>query len=73
MSNCWLFALHRWVTRGGYVVVRRSHWGWWPHALWSADLVTFEDYAPVAGRHRYLPPLLFRGAVRTSMSGEYDI
>jgi len=64
MSNCYLFALLRWWRCGGYVVLRQSHWGWWPHALWSADLITFEDYTPIAPRRRRFPPLLFRGTVR---------
>ena len=71
MSNCYLFALRRWWTRGGYVVVRKSRYGWWPHALWSADLIDFYDYVPNAPRKRAFPPLLFRGTVRVKRASRW--
>jgi len=37
-SNCLVFALHRWWTDGGYLILRRSHYGWWPHVLWTRSL-----------------------------------
>ena len=67
-GNCLLFALWRWVTRGGYLILRRSHHGWWLHVLWSPDLrdARLEHYVPRA----YARPwwawghkVLFRGTV----------
>jgi hypothetical protein len=66
MSNCLFFALGHWWKRGGYFIVRRSHYGWWPHFLWSSDLAVFEQYAPLSGgRLRWFPPLLFKGHVKS--------
>lgn len=66
-SNCLLFALSRWRERGGYIVITRSLFGWWPHFEWSADLKTFEQFAPFGRkRKRLFPPLYFRGHVTQS-------
>lgn len=70
IANCVCFALYRYVTRGGYVIVRASDHGWWPHILWSPDLVHFEQFHPIRHRRWYatvlrwhIPPLLFDGHV----------
>jgi hypothetical protein len=64
VSNSLLFAVRQLLQHGGYIVMRKSHHGWWPHFLWSADLVTFEEFQPIVPAHtRRLPPLLFRGYV----------
>lgn len=68
MSNCLFFALGRfskgWKT-GGYLTIRKSRHGWWPHFGWSADLSTFEEFIPIVPAHeRRLPPLIFRGRIR---------
>ncbi len=74
LSNCYIFALTQWATRGGYVVLRRSRYGWWPHAFWSPDLVSLFDFKPTkfyADDYRaWLPPVLFRGFVRESRMKE---
>lgn len=65
-SNCLIFAVSRVLTRGGYLLVRRSRWGWWPHFLWaeSLDPLRIEHFAPVAGgRPRLFPPLIFQGHI----------
>jgi hypothetical protein len=65
-SNCLIFALGRFVTRGGYILARRSRWGWWPHFLWASSLhpLRLEHFSPVqGGRPRLLPPLLFKGHI----------
>jgi hypothetical protein len=64
MSNCLIFVIGRWLKRGGYVIARKSHWGWWLHFLWSPDLQTFEEFVPGRYRRRWLPPVLFRGRVK---------
>lgn len=67
-GNCYLYALRQWWRHGGHVVVRRSHWGWWPHMAWSPNLKEFYDFVPVAEyRKRWFPPPVFRGRVRVSM------
>lgn len=67
MSNCLLYAVRCWLTDGGYVVFRRSDYGWWPHVFWSADGGALSEYVPLDPtwfRRRPFPPLLFRGYVR---------
>lgn len=65
MSNCLVFALGRWVRHGGYLVVRKSRNGWWPHFIWSLDLIEFMDFAPHEPQRYKCPPLLFRGRIRS--------
>jgi hypothetical protein len=38
-SNCLIFAIRLWLTRGGYLIVRKSRAGWFPHFLWCSNLV----------------------------------
>lgn len=66
MSNCLVYALRRWIRDGGYLIVRRSRWGWWPHFLWAPTLgdLEVEQYAPRQSQRRLCPPLLFRGRVK---------
>ena len=63
-SNCLVFALARWVSRGGYLVVRKSRWGPFPHFLWSPDLKRVEQYVPAEPKKRVIPPLIFKGYVK---------
>lgn len=64
LSNCILYAVGRWWRRGGYVVIRKSNYGPFPHFMWSADLLTFESFIPMRPAHeRWFPPPLFRGRV----------
>lgn len=63
-SNCLIWALVRWWRHGGYIVVRRSYWGPFPHFLWSRDLKRFWSYQPVSPRHKKFPPPFFRGEVK---------
>lgn len=37
-SNCLIFALKRWRSDGGYLIIRRSRYGWWPHFAWCRSL-----------------------------------
>jgi hypothetical protein len=65
MSNCLLYVVGQWVQRGGWVLLRQSHYGWWPHFVYSEDLVLFEEYVPlIPNHHLILPPPLYQGYVR---------
>jgi hypothetical protein len=73
VSNCIIWAFCRFFTRGGYVLCRKSHYGWWPHFLWSPDLKTFYDYQPeVPNHHLLIPPPLYRGVVRKTSPCGYN-
>ena len=37
-TNCLFFALKKWITLGGYIVIRKSDEGWFPHFIWCGDL-----------------------------------
>lgn len=71
MSNCIIFALTKWFREGGYIIVRKSRYGWWPHMFWCADLENIKliDYSPPTKRAGLLPPPLFRG-VQTQRRGD---
>ena len=67
-GNCFTFALARWWRYGGYVVLHKSPRGWWPHVVYSRDLVTFEQFLPVSHQRWYawilrwhVPPPIFYG------------
>ena len=73
-GNCWWFAFRQWWRHGGYVVLEQSKYGWWPHMLWSANLVTFLEFHPSARkRRRVIPPIWFRGAVRVVLLKEKSL
>lgn len=40
LTNCLFVALYLWATRGGYLILRRSHYGPYPHFLWTPKLPT---------------------------------
>lgn len=65
MSNCLIYAVRQYLRRGGHVVMRKSHWGPWPHFAWSADLKKFEAFVPVEGTRMDVrfPPPFFRGRI----------
>jgi hypothetical protein len=67
-SNCLIYALTQWCRYGGYVAMRTSHWGWFPHFLWSPDLVKWWAYVPLKPARHWCPPLLFRGQVEEDAS-----
>lgn len=74
VGNCLPFALYRWFTRGGYLVIRRSHFGYWPHFIWCSDLrdAQIEHWVPRKrlSRFRILEVLLklfpFPGYIKKS-------
>jgi hypothetical protein len=66
-SNCLVFAVRRWFSRGGFLILRKSNYGWWPHLVWTKDFITFEEFTPrVHNPNLALPPLLFRGFIKTT-------
>ena len=68
-SNCLIFAIRLWLTGGGYLVVRKSRAGWFPHFLWCADLADARvlHFAPrkiAPWWYRPIHMLWFRGVVK---------
>ena len=76
-SNCFFFAVGRWLSRGGYLLIRKSRLGWWPHFLHGetdkGDEVAVCHLVPIEplrarGLLRFFPihVLIFRGRVKTN-------
>lgn len=66
-ENCLTFAIRTWRYGrvSDHLVIRRSHWGWFPHfavvfELENGDLEK-REYVPLSPRRRLLPPLFFKG------------
>jgi hypothetical protein len=53
-SNCFIHAVSRWVTRGGWLIMRRSHAGPYPHFIHAdylpEDLLVSQFVAVKSGR-----------------------
>lgn len=69
-TNCvlWAIALYRRRRRAGkrgYILLRRSHWGKFPHCLYAEKrrngTLRVVSYVPTNPRHKKVPPPLFRG------------
>lgn len=66
-SNCLLWALRQFITQGGWLLLTRSEYGWWPHAAWSPDLRAVYAYMPFERKHRrrwWQVPFSFAGEPR---------
>ncbi len=67
MDNCLTYALRalRYSRCSDHLVIRKSHWGWFPHfaiyiELYDGTLVK-KEYVPISPRPRWIPPLFFKG------------
>lgn len=70
-TNCLIFALKKWFKHGGYLIIRKSNHGYFPHFLWSKDLKNahVEHYVPIDPKRTLLRVLLhkilFEGYIKT--------
>ena len=66
VSNCWMWAIWRFMRRGGFLIFSRSEWGWWPHFMWSPDMRTCVQFEPDHKRRtgRLWPPFFYRGYLK---------
>lgn len=68
-SNCiiWAFLMSLRFP-GSYVLLRKSRYGWFPHAMWSEDGDIWFEYIPKNekkyNRKWWQIPLIFRGNVK---------
>lgn len=79
MDNCLTYAIRmaRYGRAGDHLVIRKSHWGWFPHfsvmiELDNGDIVK-KEYVPIGPRPRWLPPLFFHGREVTTFYQLKDI
>lgn len=82
-SNCLIFVIGRLISnRGqGYIIIRKSNFGWWPHFMYAKSLedAQIEHYVPAEPLElksntkfkklifKFLPLhiLLFEGVIKT--------
>jgi hypothetical protein len=73
MENCLTYALRLWRLgrADNLFVVRRSHWGWFPHFAVMFELadgsLVKKEYIPIKPRPHWIPPLFFKGIERTTV------
>lgn len=68
MNNCFVFALSRWFSRGGYLIVRKSRVGWFPHFIWAKTLdgIVVEHWQPLEKDvAKPLNIFVFKGKIKT--------
>lgn len=72
-SNCLFFALRLFYRRKGrgkrgYVISRRSNYGWFPHFMYArprkCGRYQIVGYIPLNPKFKKLPPPIFRGKVK---------
>ena len=71
MPNCLTFALQHWrYGNGDHIVIRKSHWGWFPHFKVMYELhdgtVVIKEFRPIDPTKHRFPPLFFRGEIVTT-------
>lgn len=72
LSNCIIFAIKLYLRRRrkgeeGYLAIRRSRWGKFPHMLYGRvhnGRARVVSYVPINPKHKMLPPPLFHGRVK---------
>lgn len=63
-GNCLCWALAKWRKHGGYLVIRRSRYGWFPHFLHMDREGNIESFVPDDPKRKKLPPPVFKGSVK---------
>lgn len=64
-GNCWLYAFFKRLREGGWLMARKSLFGWWPHYAHMSKDGHITEFTPIAAkRKRLLPPLIFKGEIK---------
>jgi hypothetical protein len=64
-SNCLFFVISHLYHDGGYVIIRKSTMGPFPHFMWSKNLTKFEEYTPFQTKTpHWFPPIWFKGYIK---------
>lgn len=66
LSNCLFYAVTKFVKeKNGYLVMRKSKEGWYPHFLFMDENKKIRHFQPVVREiYKWLPPLIFRGFIK---------
>lgn len=69
MSNCLFFVLAKWWKHGGYIIIRRSKQGPYPHFIWCEALndAKIEHFVPDTHKTKrsFKHKFVFNGIIRT--------
>jgi hypothetical protein len=68
-SNCIIYAWKKYRKEGGYIAFRHSRFGSIiPHVIWVKSLgdATVSHFVPADPKRKKIPPLLFKGYVKTN-------
>jgi hypothetical protein len=64
-SNCWIYAFWKRIKEGGWLMARKSRFGWWPHYAHMDEKGIITEFAPLAKKKkRITPPVIFKGEIR---------
>jgi len=68
-TNCLFFACYLFWRRGGigYIAVRWSRWGNFPHFLYGEmrhNKIKLISYIPINPKHKSFPPPFFKGKLK---------
>lgn len=65
LSNCLIHVLKKYWNEGGYIIGRKSKYGWWPHFFHVADNGVVTEFIPLVPKpnDRKFPRVLFWGKV----------
>jgi len=49
-SNCVFYALKQMKRGGGYLIIRKSRFGWMPHVMWAESIagLKVQEYKPIS-------------------------
>ena len=65
MFACALYLRRKRAGKEGYLVMRRSRWGCFPHILYAErrkdGRLRIVSYIPIAPKHKPIPPVTFQG------------
>lgn len=69
MSNCLIYVIKKYLKEGGYIAIRKSRYGWWPHFIHCSDLMNAKitHYVPIKYNleYKYVDKILFKGQIKT--------
>lgn len=70
-SNCLIYAISKYIKckkemgNGGFLVFRKSKYGWWFHVLHMDTEGVITEFSPIKAKiKRLFPPLLFKGEIK---------
>lgn len=64
-TNCWAWALNKWLKEGGFILIRKSYWGPYLHLQHVDKEGIIREYTPFEQKKPHIvPPPIFKGYVK---------